>query len=65
MEMLEDKNVEIKNWQRKYNELYISKKLNNLDKSKVKAPDNTNNKIVEGKLRELMQERESEKKKYV
>ena len=54
MEMLEDKNVEIKNWQRKYNELYISNHLHNLDKSKVKAPDNANNKIVEGKLRELM-----------
>lgn len=46
MEMVDEKEVEIKNWERKYNELYISNSYIYLDKSKVKPVENPNNKLV-------------------
>lgn len=47
----------MKKWQRKYNELYISK-------SKGKGDNGQANKMIESKLRELAEEREVEKKRF-
>lgn len=44
MQIIEDKDIELKNAERKYNELFISK-------NKLKPGDNANNKIIENKLK--------------
>lgn len=64
VEMLEEKDEEMKKWQRKYNELYISTSSYNLGKSKAKGDNGQANKIVQSKLRELAEEREVEKKRF-
>ena len=50
MEMIDEKDSEIKKWETKYNQLYLSNSFFYIDKSKVKT-SNEPNKQVEAKLR--------------